>query len=178
MPTFGWWPYHASLRFRCHIAFSAFGSPSPSYEDPCDYIGMTRIIQVNPPHLKIFNLSVKSHLPCKFSYSQVLHPREGRDGENRKAELRIQFNGFQSYNYLRVSLEQSICHRTNEAQRNPTWQQLILASNKQIVLTRVCVKTWWEDKRNKQTKTKQQQKHGGKNLYMLRETLFVKNQAQ
>lgn len=45
----------------------------PSYKDPHDYIGLTRMI----PHLKIlkFITSAESILPCKVTYSQFLGVR-------------------------------------------------------------------------------------------------------
>lgn len=51
-------------------------------KDPCDCIGPTRIMQGNPPHLKILNsiTSATSPLPCKTPYSLVLGIRQGWGG--------------------------------------------------------------------------------------------------
>lgn len=93
----------------------------PSYEAPCHYIELICIIQDHPPIGQSFLItSTNSHLPCKFSYSQALYPRERRVVRTllkRKAEMLSRLNGFQGCNYLRVSLEQSIFYRTTSRPR-------------------------------------------------------------
>lgn len=44
-PFLGWWPYHSSLCFCCHTAFSNPNHPPPSLRTPCHYIGTTWIIE-------------------------------------------------------------------------------------------------------------------------------------
>lgn len=60
---------HSDRCFQHHISFSNSDIRPPSYQDPCDRIGPTHLIQHSLPVSRCFKTSAKSLLPCKVTFT-------------------------------------------------------------------------------------------------------------